>query len=586
MSKTEVNIQDSKTFEKQQIIEAIKTVVMARWYFVTVAIIQVVTLQLVAKAAGSMTIPRLFLLAGICYGYNFIYWLFLRRNPEKISDFGVRVVRVMQVAGDMLVISLMLYFDRTVTIFVAAFYLDVVLIASVIYKKLGIFLTTITTCLLYTALAYIEYLGFFPPMKALYYYTVKDNPVLLVRTLIIFFTCMAGAGFLSGYIAALFRKREQRMKDQRDELIKKTEILTKQSEELKKAKLDEETEKNEVEAVIRNLTAGLIMLDPKKKVILVNNQAENMLGVFRDRLTNRKLTEVKNDNLAGLNKILASAGNGQVVKKQLVIIGPLERYYEVSTAAVLDPKQKPLGQIIVLNDISREKELDKTKAEFITITAHQLRTPLSGMKWALGILLDQDLGKINAKQRKVLQQGFTSNEKMIELISDLLNLTTLEEGRFTYNFSQASLADITQNVINDFQTYLKIKRIKIDFIKPKGDNFETMLDQDKIKLVVQNLIENAINYSPANTTVTVTLERENNDLLFSVKDTGVGVPEREKTRLFTKFFRGQTALKLETEGNGLGLYLSKNIIDSHHGKIWYESQVGQGSTFYFRVPAG
>lgn len=207
------------TFDKEQTIEAIKTVIKARWFFVTVGIIQVVLIRMLTTPLSAQAFSSLALLVSIAYGYNFLYWLYLRRSPEKISIVGVRTTRVLQVAGDMLVISLMLYFDRTVNIFVAAFYLDVVLIASILYKKLGIFLTSFFTCVAFTILAYVEYLGFFPPLKALYYYSVKGNPSLLLRTLIIFYTCLAGAGFVSGYIATLFRKREKRLQVQRDELV-------------------------------------------------------------------------------------------------------------------------------------------------------------------------------------------------------------------------------------------------------------------------------------------------------------------------------------------------------------------------------
>jgi len=220
------------SFEKEQTLEAIKTVVMARWFFVTAGVVQVVLVRTLTTPLSAMPFSFLALLAGSCYGYNFLYWLYLRRNPEKMSITTVRALRVLQVVGDMMIISAMLYVDQTVTIFVAAFYLDVVLIASILYKKRGIFLTSFFTCLLFTVLAFIEYFGFFPPLKTLYYYSVKGNHVLLERTLIIFYTCLGGAGFLSGYIATIFRKREKRLQVQRDELIDKTNILTQQKGEL------------------------------------------------------------------------------------------------------------------------------------------------------------------------------------------------------------------------------------------------------------------------------------------------------------------------------------------------------------------
>ncbi len=582
-------INDLSIFEKQQTIETIRAIVKARWFFPLLAFLQVISLRIIVKSTSLAAGPMSALLVLIVLGVNLLYWLYIHRPMNQISPWGLEVIKALQVIVDIFMTVLLIYFNGTVNTFTASFLLIVIMISSSLYKKKGMILSVISVSLIYTGLCLLEYFNLFliqsnPERVKLL--TLASNFDLTIRQIIVYNVYTVATGIFAGFLAGLNRRREKDLLSERDEANHQRDKATRERDKADQARRQEQIEKNEVEAVIRNLTAGLIMLDQKRKVILVNSQAEKMLGINRKNLFNKKLTEIKNDNLMKLKQLLSSAGDQQLEKKPLTFIGPPERYFEVSTAVALDPKQKPLGQIIVLNDISREKELDKTKSEFITITAHQLRTPLSGLKWALGIILDQDLGPINSKQKKVLQQGFASNEKMIDLISDLLNLTSLEEGRFAYNFSQASLSDLVQAVINDFQTYSKIKHVKIDFTKPKDDKSEAMIDVEKIKLVIQNLLENAINYSPANSTVTVTLERDNHDFIFAVKDLGMGIPDKEKPRLFTKFFRGETALKTETEGNGLGLYLAKNIITSHKGKIWYESQLGKGSTFYFRIPAG
>jgi len=552
--------------EKQQAAEAVKIVVLARWFFVTVAVIQVVSLQIIAKATGSMTLSRLVLLSGICYGYNFLYWLYLRRAPEKMSDVSLRTVRVLQVVGDMIVISMMLYFDRTVTIFVSAFFLDVVLIASVIYKKLGILLTTIATCLLFTVLAYAEYLGYFPPITALYYYGLKGNFILLERTLIFFYAGLGAAGFLSGCIAALFRRRERRLKEQ--------VVL------VEEARFAQETEKNKVAAVIQNLTDGLMMIDNQDKIILINQEAEKTLNVDKSLVIGRTLDEVAGDYLKKVGQLYKENG-GQLHKKELVISDGKEIILELSTAVVVDTASRELGKLLIFHDITREKTIDRLKSDFVTIAAHQLRTPLSAVKWALNLVLDGDLGKVDARQEEVLKRGNESNERMIVLINDLLNVARIEEGRFIYKLQKLSFPALIKEAAAELQPFIQKKNITL---KIDAEEIATLVDKEKITLAIKNLIENAVNYSPGESVIFVSLTKHQDKLLFSVKDQGIGIPQKQQELLYTRFFRGSNAIKTDTEGTGLGLFIVKNIIESHDGKIWFESQENRGTTFYFELP--
>jgi len=552
--------------EKQQAVEAIKTVVLARWFFVTVAIIQVLSLKIMAGSASSITYPHMAIVVGTCYGYNFLYWLYLRRAPEKMGAVSLRTVRVLQVVGDMIVISMMLYFDQTVNIFVAAFFLDVVLIASVIYKKLGIFLTTLATCLLFAALAYIEYLGYFPPIRSVYYYGLKGNLVLLERTLILFWAGVAAAGFLSGCIAALFRRREKRLEAQMG--------IT---EEARRA---QEIEKNKVAAVIQNLTDGLIMVDDQGRVALINQEAEKMLSVNKSSVIGRTLEGLDGNYLKKVSELFRANG-GVLDKKELVLTDGKEFVLELTTAVVVDTTGREMGKLIILRDITREKTIDRLKSDFVTIAAHQLRTPLSAIKWALNLVLDGDLGKVDEKQAEVLRRGNQSNERMIVLINDLLNVARIEEGRFIYKPREISFKDLIEEAESELQRLIQEKNITV---KIDAEDIVTLVDKEKMTLAVKNLIENAINYSPSEGVIFISLKKHSDKLLFSIKDQGIGIPQKQQPLLFTRFFRGSNAMKTDTEGTGLGLFIVKNVIESHDGKIWFESEEGKGSTFYFELP--
>jgi len=257
---------------------------------------------------------------------------------------------------------------------------------------------------------------------------------------------------------------------------------------------------------------------------------------------------------------------------------------EASTIPIMREEEK-FGTLIILHDITREKTIERTKSEFVSLTAHQLRTPLSAIKWALRMLLDGDLGKITEEQKDFIEKTYQSNEKMIELINDLLDITRIEEGRYLYQPILTNLESVVQFVINSYKEEIERKKLKFEFKKPEK-KLPVMLDVEKMRLAVQNLLDNAIRYTPPSGQVTISLKhvKGEKEIEFLIKDTGVGIPEDQKERIFTKFFRGVNVIRMETEGTGLGLFIAKNIIEAHEGKIWFESKENVGTTFHFTIP--
>ena len=200
------------------------------------------------------------------------------------------------------------------------------------------------------------------------------------------------------------------------------------------------------------------------------------------------------------------------------------------------------------------------------------------------MLLDGDLGEITKEQRDFLGKTYQSNERMISLINDLLDITRIEEGRYLYKPVLADLEAICQFVIHSFKDEIKKKKIKFEFKKPQKKLPQIKVDVEKIRLTINNLLDNAIRYTPAGGRVTVSLRPVEKEIELSVKDTGVGVPKDQQGRVFTKFFRGANVMRMATEGSGLGLFITKNIIEAHGGKIWFESGEGKGTTFYLTLP--
>jgi len=353
-------------------------------------------------------------------------------------------------------------------------------------------------------------------------------------------------------------------------------------EDIEEARKEQEVEKNKIEAVLRSLTDGLLMLDQFGWVSLINVEAETMLNIKKEDILSKRLGEIDKPSIRKIDEALKGEEEG-VEKKEVQLGEPDERILEISTAPVIGIDKKILGQVVILHDITREKAIEKMKTEFVTIAAHQLRTPLSAVKWTLRLILDQDLGPISKEQSETLEKGYQSNERMISLVNDLLNITRIEEGRFIYGFVRISFVDLIVETIGSFQTLANMKNIKIKFEKPKN-SIEIMADKEKMKLALQNLIENALNYSPGGSDVTISLDCDKMNLTLGIKDMGMGIPKKQQGRIFTKFFRGENAIRMETEGTGLGLFLARNIIEKHGGKIWFETEENKGSTFYFTLP--
>jgi signal transduction histidine kinase len=235
-------------------------------------------------------------------------------------------------------------------------------------------------------------------------------------------------------------------------------------------------------------------------------------------------------------------------------------------------------------DERKFKELEKTKADFVTTVAHQLRTPLTKIKWAFQAVVSGEGGKISADQKKFLQVGMEANNMMIKLVNDLMDIDRTGDTYMGYNFESVPLAIIIAKVVHDFTFEAKEKKINLEFLISDEDAPDVKVDQAKIELALSNLVDNALDYTPEGGAVKIILEKMGNYAKVSVKDSGIGIPKEEAANLFTRFYRAKNAVRIKTEGTGLGLYISKNIIEAHGGKIWVESLENKGTTFFFTVP--
>ena len=239
--------------------------------------------------------------------------------------------------------------------------------------------------------------------------------------------------------------------------------------------------------------------------------------------------------------------------------------------------------VIITRSFERLAEANRMKSEFVSVVSHQLRSPLSNLRWAIELLMSGRLGKIEEKQLEYFKILKENSNRMKELVSDLLIVSRIETASLPIKIEKCSLEDIIRHLIKEFEPLAKASNVKITF-KPQKKIPKVSVDISQIKLVIENLLDNAIRYIGETGEVEIDLVKQDKNLHFKIKDSGVGIPKDDQKYIFQKFFRSENIMKNQTQGTGLGLYIARAIIEKLGGKIGFKSQVGAGSTFWFTLP--
>lgn len=234
--------------------------------------------------------------------------------------------------------------------------------------------------------------------------------------------------------------------------------------------------------------------------------------------------------------------------------------------------------------LKEKRQLETLKSEFVSITSHQLRTPLSSIRWFLEMLLNGDFGKMNAQQTDTVEQIMGANQRMIILINDLMDVAKIEDKKLDISKKKVDIIKLTETVIQDHKIIANARNIKLTFSKPSKTLPKGVVDETLMSQVIANLISNGIKYTKARGTVSVNVKKHTKGLILSVKDTGIGISKKDQDKIFTKFYRAADVKKMATAGSGLGLYISKAIMDAMKGEVRIESQKGKGSTFSVIIP--
>ncbi len=359
------------------------------------------------------------------------------------------------------------------------------------------------------------------------------------------------------------------------------------------ARFKKEILEQEAEAILLSVGEGLVMTDKDGKIMMVNKAFEQMLGWKIDEVMGKQMTDVlvredeTGNKIALQNRILTGILAGKTFSTSSVNHSYFKRRDNsrfpvkiVATPVIIDGQI--MGAVETFYDVTEEKMLDQMRADFLSLASHQLRTPLSGTRWLVETLQGQVLGKLNKKQRAYVDDLAKINGRMILLVSELLNVLHIQSGQITLKKQMLPVSVIFDEVMVMMQPAAKQTGVILEPQKPPAVAVHT--DLHLVKTILESFTSNAINYSKSGQKVLLNATDEGKDVVFSVKDMGIGIPKHEQEKIFEKFYRASNAKLALPGGTGLGLYTASILASKLGATITFDSAENEGTTFYLHVP--
>jgi PAS domain S-box-containing protein len=390
------------------------------------------------------------------------------------------------------------------------------------------------------------------------------------------------------------------LEDSRKLETKSKDALMDSVKELERAKAIISLEKAKDEAMLTSIGDGVVAVDIDRKIILVNRALGNMLGYKPADLIGKSFTDLPFEDEAGViiplrrRPLTIAFKNGRVVNATYYFRRNKNKRLAMSiTVTPIILKGKIVGVIETARDVTHEKEIDRAKSEFVSLASHQLRTPPTTIKW-YAEMLEQGGDPLTKKQREFLGEIQKGNQRMIALVNSLLNVSRMEAGSFDVAPEKTYPFKLLQDLVKEFQHRIDGKKLALKLV---GDTSMSLFTDPKLlQIVMENLITNAIKYTPNEGKIQIECGTKQAGEFFgkqkvlvdcftmSVRDTGYGIPINQQDKIFTKLFRADNVKARDTDGTGLGLYLVKLIVDYCHGNVWFDSRENKGTTFFVFLP--
>lgn len=363
------------------------------------------------------------------------------------------------------------------------------------------------------------------------------------------------------------------------------------------AKTDRETkiERSELSGILESMDDAIIVYEEGFRAIFFNPASEQLFHINAKSVVGHvfsprdvevagwpTLIQVIFPSLAP--RVIARSKEGEV--PQIVDLSFTDPQLElrVITAPLVDDSGRRIAFMKIVRNRTALIATVRSKSEFVTIASHQFRTPVTEITWALESLAGA--AELNDADKSIVQNALASSRGLIRRIEDLLSIAKMEDGEFGYTFQETNIVDFIARVLSDVLSSAQKAGVKLYFDQPAGAIPSVMADQKQLSVAMINLLENAIRYNVQNGEVIVKVDvaPDKPFIAVSVKDTGIGIPPEDIPKLFNKFYRAENAMKLQTEGSGLGLYIVRGIVKAHGGEIWVESELNRGTTMTFTLP--
>ena len=344
------------------------------------------------------------------------------------------------------------------------------------------------------------------------------------------------------------------------------------------------------DALINSLDEGLVVIDPQGLIRRVNAYALKALGFKEREMIGQRFSRMLvavDDHGKEIDPLARPMAEAFIEGKPVTEYANLRRrdgstFPVALTAAPVVIDGKPAGAIDVFRDLTKERQLDLAKNDFVSLASHQLRTPASGVKAILHMMMQGDFGLMSPIQQQYLQRAIESNDRQLRIIEDLLNVARADAGTMELNLDYTNIADLVRSVAYEQLPGARAKEQRLELAVP--EQLFAMADGQKLGMAIDNLISNAIKYTPPHGVVSVWLREHEGNISFGVKDTGIGIPEEQLPNIFTKFGMVHTGRTGNGDSTGLGLYLAKQVVGLHNGNIDVTSVPGNGSIFEVRLP--
>jgi len=350
-------------------------------------------------------------------------------------------------------------------------------------------------------------------------------------------------------------------------------------------------EKDKLQTTLESIGDGAFSIEASGQIVFFNKAAEEISGYKAADIIGKQYQSIlrfvlekdSSPNYKFIEEVFSKGVISRITDDTVLIAKNEERVFVEGNAAPLkDSEGKVRGAVIIFRDVTKAKEIEKTKINFISIASHQLRTPLSALRWIAEMFLNGDLGALTENQKEFLNNMYKSIRQLLNLVNIFLATSRIEEGRIDITPIPTDITALTKEIIDGLKPLITAKNLHLTMVDQPLPKIN--LEPEMFRQVMLNLLSNAVNYTPNDGRITVQFELKADHVICSVEDSGIGIPKKDQHRVFEKFFRADNAIAMVPDGTGLGLSLVKSIVLAWNGNIWFVSEEGSGTKFYFTIP--